>query len=246
MSGLIGALGLLTRVPLPAARGAPPGRSLPWFPVVGALLGLVTAVAYAASQLVLPTVLSAALALAVLVLLTGAIHEDGLADAADAWGGGADRDSTLRILDDPRIGSFGALAIAFSVIIRVGALAALWPSAAVAALPATLAMSRAATVALMATTAPAKAGGLGAQYGADRAPIRAGVAVVAAVAISAALLGISAAVLIGLALASVWLVRRIALRRIGGFTGDVLGATAQLAEASGLVALAVISRAAGG
>src|SRR5205823_10740767 len=126
-----------------------------WFPVVGALLGLGAAGVYAGTRLVLPSLVAATLAVCVAVLLTGAFHEDGLADTADAIGGGWNREDALRILKDPTHGTYGVLAIALSVLLRVGAVAALDGWAALAVLPAAHALSRGAAVGLLGWARPA-------------------------------------------------------------------------------------------
>src|SRR4030095_13904282 len=102
-------------------------RSVPWFPVVGAGVGLVVAGVYGGGRLALPPLPAAALGLVAGICVTGAFHEDGLGDTADAFVGGWDRESTTRILKDPRLGTFGVLAVAASLLLRVAAVAALAP-----------------------------------------------------------------------------------------------------------------------
>ena len=164
MRDLLGAVSFLTRVP--TGTGARPAEELarfvPWFPVVGAGVGLAVAGVYAGALQLLPPLPAAAVAVVAGVCLTGAFHEDGLGDTADAFAGGWDRDSTLRILQDPRLGTFGVLAVAASLLLRVAAVAALAPAAALAALPAAHALSRAGAVATMAALPVASGTGLGA------------------------------------------------------------------------------------
>ena len=105
------------------------------FPFVGALLGVIGGAAFAAAIAIgLPTFLAALIALAAVVLATGALHEDGLADTADGLGGGSTPDARLKIMRDSRIGAFGTLALIFSILVKAGALAALadWLSVALA------------------------------------------------------------------------------------------------------------------
>ena len=151
MKGLLGAVSFLTRVPVGGGIRQPRelAGSVPWFPVVGAGVGLAEAGVYAGARVLLPPLVAATLAVVAVILLTGAFHEDGLGDTADAFAGGTDRDSTVRILKDPRLGTFGVLAVAASLLLRVAAVAALPPAAAVAALPAAGALSRAVAVATM-------------------------------------------------------------------------------------------------
>lgn len=205
-------------------------RSVPWFPVVGGLLGLGTAGAYAGARLVLPSLVAATLAVCVAVLVTGAFHEDGLADTADALGGGWSREERLRILKDPAHGTYGVLAIALSVLLRVGALGTFDGWTAVAVLPAAHALSRAAAVGLMWRVRPAAEEGLGAAYSASVTGGRAVGAAGVSLAIGLTSLGVwalSAAVLVGLGASMVgWL----GVRRLGGVTGDPLGAAQQAGE----------------
>ncbi|MBF0335337.1 MAG: adenosylcobinamide-GDP ribazoletransferase, partial [Alphaproteobacteria bacterium] len=122
----------LTRLPLPHLRDpARPLAACMWaFPLVGAVLGLTAGACFAGLASLLPPLPAALVALALLVLATGGLHEDGLADLADGFGGGRDRDHRLEIMRDSRTGSYGALAVGFSLALRAAALAALPPVAA--------------------------------------------------------------------------------------------------------------------
>jgi adenosylcobinamide-GDP ribazoletransferase len=210
--------------------------SVPWFPVVGAAVGLVVAGVYAGAGRLLPPLPAAALAVVAGIGLTGAFHEDGLGDTADAFAGHHDRDGTIRILKDPRLGTFGVLAVAASLLLRVAALAALAPGAALAALPAAHALSRAAAVGVMAGFPAAAETGLGASYVSALPRRWALTGVAAGLAVAVALLGVAAVwAAAAVALAAAWLAR-LATRRIGGVTGDVLGAVQQLGEVAVLLA----------
>jgi adenosylcobinamide-GDP ribazoletransferase len=230
VKGLSAAIAFLTRMPLAAPTPQALAASLPWFPVVGALLGLFAAILYAAARLALPSLVAAALTVAAVTLLTGALHEDGLADSIDAWGGGSSRQETLRILRDPQHGTYAVLALVLSVLLRVAALASVTPVAAIAALPAVHAISRGALIGLLMATRPARDDGLAAGFASVASARRTSIALVVTAAVGVAMLGpwfIPAAAAV---IAISWLVRRLALRRIGGITGDVLGATQQLNE----------------
>lgn len=231
MRGLRAAMSLLTRAPagMPAPGASDLARAVPWFPVVGGLVGLVVAGSYAGLIVVLPPVAAAGLALAVGLLLTGALHEDGLADTADAMGAG-DPEEARRILKDPAHGTFGVLAIVLSVVLRVAALATLDAWTAVAILAGAGALSRGAAASLLAVARPASDAGLGASYATATSRKDAGVAIAVALGIGAISLGVMvvpAALLSALASAGVGV---LAARRIGGVTGDVLGAAQQVAE----------------
>jgi adenosylcobinamide-GDP ribazoletransferase len=228
------ALAFLTRLPLSEGRswsGADLATSAPLFPLVGTLVGLAGGLAYAcALWLGLPPLPAAAIALAATAWLTGALHEDGLADVADGLGGGRTPEAKLAIMRDPRIGSYGALALMLALLGRAGALAALAePGVVLVALVAAGAISRAALPAVMAALPQARADGLAAQAGRPH-PLRAAAAALIAALIALALLGSAApAALVAGALGAL-AVALLAWRQIGGYTGDVLGAIQQLSE----------------
>jgi adenosylcobinamide-GDP ribazoletransferase len=250
VNGFRGAVSFLTRVPAGVGVGEPAelARCVPWFPVVGAGVGLAVAAVYAAASAPLPPLPAATVAVVAGIGLTGAFHEDGLGDTADAFGGGRDREGTVRILRDPRLGSFGVLAVAASLLLRVGAVAALAPAAALAALPAAHALSRAAAVAAMTVFPPAaddgpagRADGLGATYMQTLSRRRALLGAAAGLAAAVALLGAWAVPAAVAAAVAAWLLGNLARRRIGGLSGDVLGAVQQLGE----IAVLLVAAAAG-
>ena len=237
VSGLVAAVTFLTRVPLPVT--APTPSMLPWFPVVGALLGLLAAAVYVTASVVVAPLLAAALAVPTTIVVTGALHEDGLADAADAWGGASSRDEALRILRDPTHGTYGVLAIVLSVVVRVAALASLAPAMAVAVLPAVHAIGRGLTVGLLRTTPPARDDGLARAVSASTSPLNTALAIVVTAVLGFGLLGLWFVPAAAVALAAGGLVRWLAMRRIGGMTGDELGAAEQVAEGCLLILFAV-------
>jgi adenosylcobinamide-GDP ribazoletransferase len=228
------ALGFLTRLPVRERRAwhdVDLAASVPLFPVVGALIGLAGGVGYAlAAWLGLPPWPAAAVALATTIWLTGALHEDGLADVADGFGGGRTREDKLRIMRDPRVGSYGALALVLGLLARAGVLAALAaPWAVGAALVAAGAASRAALPAVMAILPSARTDGLAAAAGRPH-PLRAAAAVLVGTLIAVALLGEAAPAALLASAGATFVAARLAQRQIGGYTGDVLGAIQQLAE----------------
>jgi adenosylcobinamide-GDP ribazoletransferase len=231
---LASAFALLTRLPVPGhhARGA--AAAWAW-PVVGAAVGALGAVAGAAAlALGAAPAAAAAAVLAAQALATGALHEDGLADTADGLGGGRDRARRLAIMKDSRIGTFGTLALLLVTLARWGAVAALLAAGgALGALVAAGALGRAPMAAVMAALPNARGEGLAAATGRPppaTAAAAAGLALAIAV-VAAGWTGLAMALAAALAALPVALA---AHRRIGGQTGDVLGATEQVAETCAL------------
>ena len=165
------------------------------------------------------------------IVLTGALHEDGLADTADGFIGGHDRDQRLAIMRDSRHGTFGVLAIVFSVLLRAAALAGIGePIHAGLALIAAHAASRAALPVAMRALAPARADGLGAAAGRPRAALAIGALAIGLLITLAALGPGRGLMAFALAGAAIFAMGVLAHRQIGGYTGDVLGAFQQIGE----------------
>jgi adenosylcobinamide-GDP ribazoletransferase len=231
---LAGAFMLLTRLPvawLSRAEAAP--AACVWaYPVVGAVVGAIGAAVFAVAQLALPPAIAAILAIVATILATGGLHEDGLADTADGFGGGRTVARKLEIMRDSRIGSYGALALMLSLALRVAALASCadWRIACFG-LVAAGTLGRGAMLVPLWRLHPARTDGLSAPL-ATMAPGAAciGLALAALAAIPAPAVLVAAAVV---AAFMTWLARR----QVGGYTGDVLGATEQLAECAVLVTL---------
>ena len=259
VADLLACLRFFSRLPLPplpferTPHAAPDlGRLAVMAPIAGAVIAAIGAAAVGlAHALGLPASVASALAVAALLVTTGALHEDGLADVADGFGGGATRARKLEIMRDSRIGAYGGAALALALILRVAALAALIDEgvgAAMAGLVLAGAASRAAALLPLALLAPARAEGLGAgvgRLGSGRALAAGAAALVVAVALGLGALGLGRAILaLALALAAALTMSAIARRQIGGQTGDVAGATQQLADIACLCGL-LIGRAAG-
>jgi adenosylcobinamide-GDP ribazoletransferase len=212
------------------------------FPVVGALVGAAGGlVLVIAAALGMPALVSAALAVATTVILTGGLHEDGLADTADSFGG-ATTEKKLAIMDDSRVGTYGAAALVFSILLRVVALAAIaavGPFNAAFALIAAEAVSRAALVRLWHDLPAARMGGLADDTGPpDQNAMLVALAVAAVIAVIAGVpsVGLWATILAGaLAAAATYAMIRLTARAIGGRTGDTLGACQQVAVIAFLV-----------
>ncbi len=233
--GFWGALTFLTRVPVRLRRAPDLTAAVAWFPVVGALVGTVVGGVVAGLGELVPPTVAATVAVLVGVLITGAFHEDGLADVADAFAGGWSAEERLAILDDPRHGSYGVAALAGSLLVRVAALASLGPPAAFAGAVAAHSLGRASAVAVMAVVPVARREGLGAEYARTLPRRRAVVGVLAGVALGTVATGWWVVPLAGAGAAAAAAVGWLAVRKIGGISGDVLGATEQVAECLVLV-----------
>lgn len=228
-------LAFSTRLPLVLA-SSPTAKALAnaaWaFPVTGLVVGLIGALVYVlAHRLGLPAWPAAALSVAATLVVTGALHEDGLADTADGFGGGDTLQSKLDIMRDSRTGAYGVCALVLSLLLRIGILASLADAYAVVwALIASHGAARATMVILMWMLPPARNDGLSHDAGSppgEGAAAAATIAVVVLLFFLHPLRGVIAALAL---IATVALMAWLAMRQIGGQTGDVLGATEQVGE----------------
>ncbi|MGH8944097.1 MAG: adenosylcobinamide-GDP ribazoletransferase [Acidimicrobiia bacterium] len=244
MRGLRAAVGLLTRVPVGTGRFEA-ASSVPWLPFVGAVIGLVVAAGFVFLAEVVPGLAAAALAVMLGIVITGALHEDGLADSADAFGAGGGPEETLRILKDPTHGTYGVIALVLSIVLRVLALAALPTTTALLTLPTVHALGRGGAVGLIGFMPPATGDGLGAAHSRSGSSFGVWGGMLSAVAIGLALLGWWGALFAALAAAASLLIGLLTMRRISGFTGDVLGATEQVIEIGLLLVAAALASSGG-
>lgn len=230
---LLAALGYFTRVPVRQDIGAAAGDlagAIRYFSLVGALVGIVGAIVFLSALRFFPPSLAVLLSMAATLAMTGAFHEDGLADCCDGFGGGATREDVLRIMRDSRIGAFGAIGIVLALALKWQTLSALPPLMSAWLMIVAHAASRAMAASYLVTLDYARVEGK-AQPVAQRMPIRtyalvavfglpwlfwpdwhAGVLVLAVLVVLRMLLG------------------RYFARRIGGYTGDCLGLAQQLFE----------------
>jgi adenosylcobinamide-GDP ribazoletransferase len=246
LRGAHAALAFLTRIPCGNVADDALAWAAAWFPAVGCLLGLAATLVFVGLGRAGSTVAAVA-AVAFLALVTGAFHEDGLADSADALGGAFDRPKLFAILKDSRIGSFGATALVLVLLLRITALAKLGPLAA-GGLVLGQTLSRTSPVWLMTAlpyVTPSETA-YSSKLLAART-VHAAVASTLAVLVAAGLVlgGFLPvrAVLIAVSVSSVLVVLcgwRFHVRA-GGLTGDFLGATQQLTDAAILVAIAASS-----
>jgi adenosylcobinamide-GDP ribazoletransferase len=242
LRGLVTALRTLTILPVPGREAESFGSALPFFPLVGALLGAALwGLALACGQLPPAGWAEGAAAAAVVggIVLTRGLHLDGLADWADGFGGGRDRESTLRIMKDPATGAFGVLAIAAVLILKFVAVARLATLGTALWLVAAAAVSRTVQVDLIVWLPYARAeGGKAGPFVRDARAGHLLLALLAAAAIAVGVFGPLGAAALG---AGGLLGRLFGLwcrRRVGGVTGDLLGAASELVETALLVAAA--------
>ena len=244
MRRFFSAISFLTVIPVPDFfKSRTENGMFAGFPAAGLVIGALLAAAAAGAAWLFPPAVSSVVLVGVSLLLTGAIHLDGLADCADAFYSRRDREAVLRILKDPRIGTMGGAAIGLSLLLRAASFISLPTGVLILALPIVTTFSRGAVLVAMrllpyvrsesgiisASAAIARTGGTGLLVLAAVSSLLA--AVLLPVPVVAALI----------ALALLW---HISWRKIGGCTGDVLGATIEIAEIVFLLALAADTRAA--
>lgn len=233
-----------TRLPLPSLRGFAEDdlrRSSTYFPLVGWLVGAAAAAAWWIAAHVFPAPVASGLSIAVTVLLTGAMHEDGFADVCDGFGGGSTKEKILTIMQDSRVGAFGLVGLVLMLGLKWQTVASLPPMRVPAALIAGHALSRAASITLMASLdyareGPSKARALTSRLGLSRLAL-------------ILLLGLAPLALLPLrfvwALIPVVVVRLVSAlwfkHRIGGYTGDCLGALQQTSELAFLLTVEALA-----
>jgi adenosylcobinamide-GDP ribazoletransferase len=233
------ALQFFTRLPIPSWVGfdaAWLNQASRYFPLVGLVVAIITGATYALASLFLPAPVAVILSTAAGIYFTGAFHEDGFADMCDGFGGGMTSDRVLEIMKDSRIGAYGAIGTICLLALKLTALAMLPPLAAIGALFIAHPLSR-----LMATSliwrldyarAEGKAKPLAQNMSGGEFTIAAVTALLPALAVVAVRWLSWNALVAGAilaAIATIWLARKF-VRRIGGYTGDCLGAVQQVSE----------------
>ena len=235
------ALTVLTRLPAPRLTGFRPDwlpRSVPYFPFVGLLVGLVAATVYSLAALLWAEPVASVLTVAATAWVTGGLHEDGWADACDGLGAGGDRERILAIMKDSYIGAFGAVGLTCLIVARVAGLSTLPAGQVPGSLAAAHVLSRWSSLPLLLWLPSLRPTGMAAPFAGRVTRGRVAVGTIAAAVLIAAALGrmaVTAWVAAGIATAAAGLLFR---RRLGGITGDCLGAANQLVELSVVLALA--------
>ncbi len=240
LHGLWVATGFLTRVPVgDVTRG---GRSevdmakaVPWFPLVGAAIGAIVGGVYVLGDEFLNVRVASFIAVAAGLLLTGAFHHDGLADIADAFGGGWTVERRLEILKDSTLGTYGTAALCIAIVGEVLAISELKGAEAVAAIVVAHSLGRSMALAAMVLARPA-GDGLGAEYMTRLSPPGVFAGLLVGVVATVLLSPVFPVVTIGVAAAATIVVVALANRKIGGINGDVLGA---IVVVSGLAVLVI-------
>ena len=234
---LCAALGFLTRIPVGNDRREPGDlvAAAVLFPLIGAALGAAVGAAAAGLALALPALLAGALAVGLELALTGALHADGLADSADGLAG-RDRDEALAIMRDHSLGTYGAAALGLDLLVKAAAIGALAENDAVLPVAAAFAISRAAPLPLAAALPYARPGagtGLLLAERMSRSGAVTGVALAATLAVAAT--GASALASLACLAVAAGTVGAVSRRRLGGVTGDTMGASIELTAMLALV-----------
>ena len=243
MTGLRVAARYLTIVPVPGPTRLTPdslGRSAPWFPVIGIGIGVILVVVERLTQVIFPSLLGALLTVTAWKLLTGGLHLDGLADCLDALGG-RDAEHRLAIMRDSRIGAFGALGLILLLLLEIAALSELPSSLRPAVMLVVPVVARATPPLLARLFSPARPEGQGAAFGAGLAAAAVPIALSIALVVAIVALRALGLVVVVVALASALVVTRFFAARVGGITGDVLGAAIEVAELAGLLTVSAWS-----
>src|SRR4051812_16900336 len=240
-AGATGALAVLTIGPVrPRGDAGALGAAAAWFPVVGALVGLAAGGAWVAAEPALGAGVAGVVALVVMVVLTGALHQDGLADCADGFGVRGDRPRRLAVMRDSSTGAFGTVGLVAWGLLLASALAAIPHDHAIRTLVLAAALGRWGAVLHGALAAPARREGLGAAFAVGPVAVAVATAIVLAGAVAlgsaSGLAALAAGVVAALA-TTAW-----ARHALGGRTGDTLGATVLLVELAACLVLVGFAR----
>jgi adenosylcobinamide-GDP ribazoletransferase len=231
------ALQFLTRLPVGAAIDFTPAKvsdSAAYYPLVGACIGATGGLFFMSIAWVLPSYIAVWLTVGLLLVVTGCLHEDGFADMCDGIGGGVGKDAALNIMRDSRLGTYGVVALVLMLGTKVAGLAALGPSVVPLALTAGHCLSRLSAVVVMLTSRYVRSTGAATLVSAGMSHRR-----ILLLALSALLLSLLVSIVLGLGVTiGMWvgcvmghlLTRWQFEKKLGGYTGDCLGATQQVSE----------------
>ncbi|MFC4076224.1 adenosylcobinamide-GDP ribazoletransferase [Salinithrix halophila] len=231
MNAFFTALAFLTRIPVPVRmdpRDWP--KSTVYYPLVGLVIGVLLVLMNEALSLLFPPLVRSVLVTAGWVFLTGGLHLDGLMDTADGLGANKDREQTLAIMKDSRVGAMGVLAAILLLGVKVSALTYLEP--AIIPLLAAPVAARTGMTAAIAFFPYLREQGMGLNLREGLSPLRLGVALTSGTAIIAVVAGWWTFLILGGTALVIGLIARVVLRRLGGLTGDVYGCMAEAVEAA--------------
>ena len=236
--GFLAAIRFLTTLPVPGSSASQAlTRSVGWFPLIGLLIGAIMAGLDALLQRVFPPVVTAALVVAALTLLTGGLHLEGLADAADGLFGGHTIDERLRIMRDPTAGAYAIISIVLVLLLKATAIASLgeprWP-----ALLLFPALGRWSMVWAIVSFPYARKEGLGTAFRAGRLALT--LASITVFVATAALFQVQSIVPLGVTAIAAMATTGLMLRRLRGLTGDCYGALNEICEVAALLALVAL------
>ncbi|MFN3212101.1 MAG: adenosylcobinamide-GDP ribazoletransferase [Henriciella sp.] len=231
------AVQFLTRLPIPTGTLFTPERmaaSARYYPLVGVLIGGFCALVFYGASILFPQLIAVIISVGAGLLLTGAFHEDGLADTFDGIGGGHTAERALEIMKDSRLGTYGTLALIIVLALKAAALAALPSALVMTALVAGHGLSRLSSVLVISTSRYVRAHGTGKPVADGLSPAGLLIALITGVLIIAGWSGVAPIIallyaLVGLALGHV-ILRLFFERKLGGYTGDTLGAVQQISE----------------
>lgn len=248
LPGFLVAVQFLTRLPLPFEVDYTPeaARSSPrWYPGAGVLIGLITGAVYWVAALLFPPLIAVLVSVAAGLIVTGGLHEDGFADACDGLGGVRPRERVLEIMRDSRIGTYGVLGLALMVGTKVAALAALPGAAVPFLLIAGHAGSRASMLWVMASSDYVRGSGAASAVlgGIDQRAIQIGLGTTALACVPLLFVLPVLSVLLGLVglVGGHFAMRQRFERRLGGYTGDCLGAVQQCSEVGFLLGILMLA-----
>ncbi len=242
LDGFLSVMSFMTRLPVPGSRHGAPGAAVWAFPFAGLVVGAIGAlVLWIAREIGLGAWAAAFLALGATAFVTGALHEDGLADSFDGLWAGGDVERRLTIMRDSRIGGYGALALIIATGLKASLLAAIAdPISAASALIAAHMLGRSVPALLMGTLDSASKSGLAAAAGRPHIA-HVGIAFLIAALAAMLLLGTAGLIAVVLTLLAAFAAYRLLKRKLGGHNGDTLGAAEQFGELACLIAATALA-----
>ncbi len=236
------AFAFLTRVPIKHSQTIDLSKSAVWFPFVGFFIGLFGGLVFYLSSQFLPSLVGAVLALISTVLLTGAFHQDGLADIFDGLVGGWDPDQRLKILKDSRHGTYGVLALVLQIFLQIVTLAQFSPEQGLAALVIMHTLARLMPIYLMLAPAAPNNQGMGASLTREVNLVKIVSATSLTLLLTLPIVGQFVFGLIAVSLTATWLFWIYVKSKILGVVGDAFGAAEQISESLTLMALLVLTQ----